>query len=54
MANDLLNLIPFCVALGQAAGTAAAIALSEEVKPREVDYKVLKKRLVDQGAYLPA
>ena len=54
VANDLLNLIPFCVALGQAAGTAAAIALNEGVKPRKVDYKVLKKRLIDQGAYLPS
>lgn len=53
VANDLLNLIPFCVAMGQAAGTAAAIALDEGVKPREVKYSVLKKRLVDQGAYLP-
>ena len=27
-ANDLLNLIPFCVAMGEAAGTAAAVAVA--------------------------
>ena len=44
----------FLCSLGQAAGTAAAIALDKGVKPRKVDYKVLKKRLIDQGAYLPS
>ncbi|MFC1819638.1 FAD-dependent oxidoreductase [Thermodesulfobacteriota bacterium] len=52
--NDLLNLIPFCVALGQAAGTAAAMALDQGIKLRKVDYEALKKKLIDQGAYLPS
>lgn len=52
--NDLLNLIPFCVAMGQAAGTAAAIALDEGVLPRDIDHKVLQKKLLSQGAYLPS
>ena len=50
--NDLLNLIPFCVAMGQAAGTAASIALDGGIKLRKVDYGVLQKKLIDQGAYL--
>jgi len=52
--NDLLNLIPFCVGLGQAAGTAAAMALDQGIKPRQVDHEALKKKLIDQGAYLPS
>lgn len=52
--NDLLNLIPFCVAMGQAAGTAAAIAIDKAIMPRKVEYKGLQKKLSDQGAYLPA
>jgi hypothetical protein len=53
-ANNLTNLIPHCVAMGQAAGTAAAIAIESGVKPRKVDTKLLKKKLMDQGVPLPA
>jgi hypothetical protein len=52
-ANDLLNLIPFCVMMGQAAGTAAALALDIDVKPRDINCETLKKRLVGQGCFLP-
>lgn len=52
-ANDLLNLIPFCVAMGEAAGTAAALALKEGVQPRNVNVKVLQKKLHAQGVWLP-
>jgi hypothetical protein len=52
-ANDLLNLIPFCVAMGEAAGTAAAVALSDGVQPRQVDTKKVQRKLVDQGVWLP-
>lgn len=52
-ANDLLNLIPFCVAMGEAAGTAAAIALKDGVQPRKVDTGKVQKRLVEQGVWLP-
>lgn len=52
-ANDLLNLIPFCVAMGEAAGTAAAIALKEGIQPRKVNIKVVQKRLIEQGVWLP-
>lgn len=43
---------PTCMALGQAAGTAAVLALRQEVAPRQVDTDALRRRLVDQGALL--
>lgn len=52
-ANDVLNLIPFCVAMGEAAGTAASLAVRDHRAPRRVDYKILQKRLTDQGVWLP-
>ena len=53
VANDLMNLIPYCVAMGEAAGTAAAIALKDGVLPRKVDTKKVQKKLLEQGVWLP-
>jgi hypothetical protein len=39
--------------MGQAAGTAAALAVKSHINPRKVDYKVLRGRLSAQGMYLP-
>ncbi len=52
-ANNMANLIPHCIAMGQAAGTAAALAIREGIQPRQVDYRNLQKKLLDQGALLP-
>jgi hypothetical protein len=52
-ANDTLNLITHCIVMGQAAGTAAALAVSENVKPRKIDHKLLQARLIRQGVVLP-
>ena len=52
-ANDKINLIPHCIVAGQAAGTAAALAVKGGINPRQVDYKLLQKRLMDQGVPLP-
>ena len=52
-ANDVLNLIPFCVQMGEAAGTAAALSLKHHVSPRQVNYKALQQRLIEQGNWLP-
>jgi hypothetical protein len=52
-ANDQLNLIPYCVAMGEAAGTAAAMALKEGLSPRNVDARKLQKQLATQGVWLP-
>jgi hypothetical protein len=52
-ANDLANLIPHCIAMGQAAGTAAALALDDGISLRKVDYRALQKKLLVQGVPLP-
>jgi hypothetical protein len=46
------RVIPICMALGQSAGTAAALAVERGVTPRRVDVKALRARLIDQGAEL--
>jgi succinate dehydrogenase/fumarate reductase flavoprotein subunit len=52
-ANTMFNVIPHCVVMGQAAGTAAALAVKNRVQPRNVDYKTLRQRLGAQGVALP-
>jgi hypothetical protein len=51
--NETFNIIPHCIAYGQAAGTAAAIAAKDGIQPRKVDYKALRDNLVKQGVNLP-
>ena len=41
-----------CFAMGEAAGVAAAMALSADVAGNAVDVPELQRRLEDQGAYL--
>ncbi len=41
-----------CFVMGQAAGTAAAMAISHDQIPRHVDVPTLQQRLVQQGVYL--
>ena len=53
VANDAFNWIPHCIAFGEAAGTAAAIAVKTGVQPRHVDYGALQERLLSQGVLLP-
>jgi hypothetical protein len=50
--NTLFNLIPHCIALGEAAGTAAALAVKEGVKVRKVNIETLQNMLIKQGATL--
>jgi hypothetical protein len=52
-ANDSINLIPHCIAMGEAAGTAAALAVKQGINPRQVDYRKLQERLMGQGVPLP-
>ncbi|MCL6457726.1 MAG: FAD-dependent oxidoreductase [Gorillibacterium sp.] len=47
-----LRVMPNCFAMGQASGTAAAIALRSSATSREVDITLLQQRLVEQGAWL--
>jgi hypothetical protein len=51
--NNFFNLIPHCIAIGEAAGTAAALALDQNVAPRNVDIEYLKKQLIKQNVILP-
>ncbi len=44
--------IPPCMATGQAAGTAAALALQDDGGVKQVDVSALQRRLRDQGAIL--
>ena len=41
-----------CMALGQAAGTAAALSALQGIRPRDLDVKRLQKELIRQGAYI--
>lgn len=52
--NTAFNLIPHCICFGQAAGTAAALAVKDDVEPRKVNYGVLHDNLVKQGVILPS
>jgi hypothetical protein len=52
-ANTMFNIIPHCIAMGQAAGTAAALAVNNKVNPRQVEYKALWERLAAQDICIP-
>ena len=51
--NETFNIIPHCLAYGQAAGTAAALAVNSRVQPRHVDYRELTDNLRQQGVNIP-
>ena len=52
LAQNAIRNMPPCMAIGQAAGTAAAIAVKEGISSREVDPSKLRTILVEQGAFL--
>lgn len=52
LAGSAIRMIPCCIAFGQAAGTAAAMAVKRRIAPAEVDTDELRKSLAGQGAYL--
>ena len=47
-----LRLIPVCLATGQAAGVAAAMAAHDDVRPRDVNVTALQQSLAEQGVDL--
>ena len=53
IANTHFNLIPHCIALGEAAGTGAALAVKAGVEARKVNTDALQDRLLKQGILLP-
>ncbi len=52
-ANNAFNLIPHCIAFGEAAGAAAALSIKQGVTPRKVDFASLRKQLIAQNVPLP-
>jgi hypothetical protein len=40
------------MAIGEAAGTAAALSSKQDVQPRDLDVALLQQTLIDQGAEL--
>lgn len=51
-AQAAIRVIPIVVAIGQAAGTTAALSVKHNVPPRELDVRLLQKTLRKQGAVL--
>lgn len=51
--NEMVNLMPHCMGMGQAAGTAAAMAVKENKEVRAIDTNALRVSLREQGIYLP-
>ena len=51
--SEYYNLIPHCIAFGQAAGVAAAQAVKAGVGVREIDIKALQEDLRKQDVVLP-
>ncbi|MDI6829534.1 MAG: FAD-dependent oxidoreductase, partial [Armatimonadota bacterium] len=51
-AHSSLRIMPICIAIGQAAGTAAALCATSGVSPRNLDVSLLQSKLREQGANL--
>jgi hypothetical protein len=49
---DLVRVIPICFVTGHAAGVAAAVAVKDGCKAREVEVPKVQRILRDQAAYL--
>ena len=54
IANNFFILIPNCIALGEAAGIAAAQSINSGVGLRKIDIRALQASFKKQGAILPA
>lgn len=52
IAGSAIRMMPSCMAFGEAAGTAAALAIANNVTPKEVDVAKLRKQLTAQGAFV--
>jgi hypothetical protein len=51
--QEYFNLIPHCIAFGEAAGTAAALAIKDNLKVKDINIPRLQKALSDRGVILP-
>jgi hypothetical protein len=48
-----IRVMPPCFAMGQAAGTAAAMSVKSTLPPKELDSNTLVSALKADGVYLP-
>jgi hypothetical protein len=53
LANSALRVQASCMAMGQAAGATAALAVQQKTTPLDVSLKGIKETLVDNGAIVP-
>jgi 2-polyprenyl-6-methoxyphenol hydroxylase-like FAD-dependent oxidoreductase len=53
LVQEFFNLIPHCIAFGEAAGTAAALAVKDRISVRNVNFETLRNQLIKQGVILP-
>ncbi len=51
-AHASVRVMSHCLVMGQGAGTAAGIALDENVNIKDIDIAILQKRLKDSGVYI--
>lgn len=51
-AGSAIRMMPSCMAFGEAAGTAAAMAAAQGIKPKDVDVPQLRDTLRHQGAFV--
>lgn len=52
MAHSAVRVMPPCFAMGQAAGTAAALAVQKGISPKQLDCAVLREKLLADGVCL--
>lgn len=52
IAGSAIRMMPSCMAFGQAAGTAAAMAAAQSIAPKELDAQLLRHTLVQQGQFV--
>ncbi len=52
MAGSAIRMMPSCMAFGEAAGTAAAMCVSDGNKAKDVDVSALREKLRAQGAFV--
>lgn len=52
VAMSSARVMPICMAIGEAAGVGAALAITQGISPREVDVAQVRKTLLDAGAIL--
>lgn len=50
--HGAIRIMPACIAMGEAAGTAVAMSIKQKITPRQIDTSALRSKLRDNGALL--